>query len=69
MSNTGMTIPQMVGYAACAKAKVKATARGWTMLSQREIISLAFFADCFLEDGDLAEPAPAKPEPRVISHV
>ena len=64
-----MTIPEMVAHAARAKARGKATARGWSMLSQQEIISLIFIADCFLEDGELPDPAPAKPEPPVISHL
>lgn len=58
-----------VRRAARAKAKVKATARGWSMLSKDEIIALAFIADVFLEDGALPNPAPAKPAPAVISNV
>lgn len=62
-------IETYVRRAARAKAKVKATARGWTMLSKDEIIALAFIADVFLEDGDLPTPPPARPEPAVISNV
>jgi hypothetical protein len=64
-----MDIETQVRRAARAKAKVKATARGWSMLSKDEILGLAFIANVFLEDGTLPTPAPAKPAPAVISHV
>jgi hypothetical protein len=64
-----ITAQELAEIAAVAKAKVKATARGWSMLSQVEILALAFIADVVLEDGALPEPAPAKPAPNVISHV
>ena len=63
-----MTVEERTRMAATAKAKVKASARGWSMLSQQEIIALAWFADLFLEDGALAPPPSAKPEPAVISN-
>ncbi|MGD9918998.1 MAG: hypothetical protein AB7U46_13350, partial [Paenirhodobacter sp.] len=47
------TAAELTELAATAKAKVKASARGWSMLSQREIIALAWLADLFLEDGAL----------------
>ena len=62
-------IAQMIALAAQAKAKVKACARGWSMVSADEIVALAFVADVFLEDGALPDPPPAKPEPRVISEL
>lgn len=64
-----MDLETHVRRAARAKAKVKATARGWSMLSKDEILALAFIADVFLEDGALPTPAPAKSAPAVISNV
>ncbi len=63
------SIAERTRLAARAKAKVKDSARGWSMLSAIEVLALAWFADLFLEDGALPEPAPAKPEPEVISNV
>lgn len=60
-------VARMIALAARAKAKVKASARGWSMVSAEEIVALAFVADVFLEDGALPDPPPAKPEPPVIS--
>jgi hypothetical protein len=65
----GKTLARHVVLAARAKVKVKASARGWSMLSKDEIIALAFIADVFLEDGALPNPAPAKSAPAVISNV
>lgn len=56
----------MAALAARAKTKVKATARGWSLLSREEIEALAFVVDLFLEDAALPV-APAKAEPQVIS--
>lgn len=64
-----MDIETYVRRAARAKTKVKATARGWSLLSREEIIALAFIADVFLEDGILPAPPPAKPAPAVISNI
>lgn len=64
-----MDLETNVRRAARAKAKVKATARGWSLLSKDEIIALAFIADVFLEDGALPTPSPAKSAPAVISNV
>lgn len=58
---------QLVALAARAKAKVKATARGWSMLSQQEIVALAFVADVFLEDAVLPQARGQTAEPEVIS--
>ncbi len=55
--------------AARAKARVKASPRGWSLLSQVEIIALTWAVDLFLEDGEMPPPPPAHPEPTVISHV
>lgn len=63
------TVTELTKLAATAKAKVKASARGWSMLSQREIIALAWLADLILEDGALPEPRPASPPPNVISEL
>lgn len=63
----GFTPDELTAIAARAKAKVKATARGWSMLSQVEILALAWIADQFLEDGALDAPTRAKPQPPVIS--
>lgn len=63
------TVAELTELAATAKAKVKASARGWSMLSQREIIALAWLADLFLEDGALPVPPPAAPPPNVISEL
>lgn len=52
-----------------AKTKVKATARGWSMLSQHEVLALAWMADLLLIDGEQMPPPPAKPAPAVISNV
>lgn len=67
--NGSTAIQKRTRLAARAKAKVKASARGWSMLSQEEILALAWFADLFLNDAELAQPAPARTEPPVISHV
>tara|TARA_R110002110_G_scaffold130063_12_gene310395 strand:+ start:4111 stop:4446 length:336 start_codon:yes stop_codon:yes gene_type:complete len=55
--------------AARAKTKVKASARGWSLVTQEEILALAWIADVFLEDTALPEPTPGRPEPAVISNV
>ncbi len=64
-----ITIDELARLAVRAKSKVKASARGWSMLSQIEVLALAWFADLFLKDGELAPSPPAKPEPAVISNV
>lgn len=64
-----ITAEELTRMAVRAKSKVKATARGWSMLSQHEVLALAWFADLLLEDGELVTPPPAKPEPAVISNV
>ncbi|KMW60762.1 hypothetical protein AIOL_000927 [Candidatus Rhodobacter oscarellae] len=64
-----ITAEELTRLAVRAKSKVKATARGWSMLSQHEVLALAWFADLLLEDGELVTPPPAKPEPAVISNV
>lgn len=58
----------MAALAARAKTKVKATARGWSLLSREEIEALAFIADLMLEDAGLPA-APAQPQPTVISEL
>ena len=64
---------RMVELAASAKTKVKATARGWSMVTAEEIVALAFIADVFLEDA--AQPATpslasrSRGEPDVISRL
>lgn len=63
------TVAERTRLAAQAKAKVKATARGWSMLSREAIEALAWFADLFLEDAALPMPSPAQPAPAVISNV
>lgn len=63
-----ITAQELTDHVVRAKTKVKDQARGWSMLSQIEVIALAWFADLLIEDGQLIE-APAKPEPEVISHV
>ncbi|MFS4437874.1 hypothetical protein ACMA5I_06650 [Paracoccaceae bacterium GXU_MW_L88] len=45
-----VTLGQMMALAAQAKTKVKDHARGWSLLSQTEVIALAFVADLLLED-------------------
>ncbi len=57
------SITERTRLAAQAKARVKACARGWSMLSAIEVLALAWFADLFLEDGALPAPAPANPNP------
>ena len=64
-----ITAAELTRLAARAKTRVKASPRGWSLLSQVEIIALAWAVDLFLEDGALAPSPPAKPEPTVISHV
>lgn len=64
-----ITAEELTRMAASAKNKVKASSRGWSLLSQVEIIALAWAVDLFLEDGELAPPPPATPEPTVISNV
>lgn len=56
-------------HAMRAKTKVRASARGWSMLSQVEILALAWFADLFLEDENPADPPPEKLKPTVISEL
>lgn len=57
---------EMTRLAALAKTKVKATARGWSMLSRDEIMALAFVTDLILVDvqtiDDRVVPLP-DPEP------
>lgn len=60
-----LTVRERVALAARAKVKVKASARGWSMLSKDEIVSLAFVVDFFLEDGEI-EGAGEAPAPPVI---
>lgn len=60
---------ELTALAAKAKARVRASASGWSLLSKHEILALAWFADLFLEDGALPAPAPAKPAPDVISNL
>jgi hypothetical protein len=65
-------VARLVELAARAKAKVKASARGWSMVTAEEIVALAFIADVFLEDAALVAPSPARPikgEPDVISRL
>jgi hypothetical protein len=61
------TVEELTHLAASAKAKVRASALGWSILSKHEILALAWFADLFLEDGALPAPTAAKPAPPVIS--
>ena len=67
--SSNCTVAEMTELTATAKAKVKASTRGWSMLSQREIIALAWLADMILEDGALPVPAPASTPPNVISEL
>lgn len=60
---------RMVELAASAKTKVKATARGWSMVTAEEIVALAFIADVFLEDAALPDALPPAQEPDVISRL
>ena len=61
-------VAEMVKLAAMAKAKVKRFARGWSQLSQLEILALVWFADLYLEDGALPALPPAiSEEPQRIS--
>jgi len=64
-----ITAEELTQLAAEAKAKVKAKRMGWSMLSHLEVLALAWFADLFLEDGQLPDPAPPQPEPTVISQL
>ncbi|MCT4608632.1 MAG: hypothetical protein N4A70_05445 [Pelagimonas sp.] len=64
-----ITVSELTAHVVTAKCKVKSSARGWSSLSQVELIALAWFADLFLEDGEAAAPIPAQPEPAVISNV
>ncbi len=50
-----------------ARWPLKASARGWSLVSRAEIEALAFIADLILEDADLAEAASGHPAPPVIS--
>lgn len=59
---------ELAHVAARAKTRVKASARGWSMLSQIDIIALAFFADLALVDV-ITPAAPAQPRPPLISEV
>lgn len=63
------TARDLTRLAVRAKSKVKATARGWSMLSRIEVLALARFADLFLEDGEPAPPPQVKTESAVISKV
>lgn len=63
-----ITVVELTELAVQAKTKVKASARGWSMLSHHEVLALAWFADLHLVDADEKPPAPATPEPQVISH-
>lgn len=64
-----ITAVELAELAVQAKTKVKATARGWSMLSQYEVLALAWLADLILIDGEpVPTPAP-RPEPAVISNV
>jgi hypothetical protein len=64
-----LTPERMAGLAAVAKTKVKSSARGWSMLSRQEIVSLAFVADLILEDVTLAGALVAAPENPPISEL
>jgi len=64
-----ITVDELTRITVRAKSKVKAAKNGWSMLSKIEVLALVWFADLFLEDGELAPPPPAKPEPAVISNV
>ena len=64
-----ITADNLTRLAVRAKTKVKATARGWSVLSQHEILALAWVADLLLIDGEQVPPSPAKPAPAVISNV
>lgn len=64
-----ITAEALTRHAVRAKTKVKTQAKGWSILSQIEVLALAWLADLFLEDGELAPSPPAKPEPAVISNV
>ncbi len=57
----------LIALAPQAKTKIKATARGWSLVSRAEIEALAFVADLFLVDADLPSAPAAKPAPAVIS--
>ena len=47
---TDLEIQKMVALAVRAKVKINTVKRGWSLISQEEIIALAFIADLFLED-------------------
>ena len=64
-----ITLEDITRIATQAKTRVKQSGRGWSVLSQLEIIALAWFADLFLQDITLQPRMPGKPEPTVISHV
>lgn len=64
-----ITAEELTRMAVQAKTKVKASARGWSMLSQHEVLALAWVADQFLTDSEQLLPPQAHPAPAVISHV
>lgn len=64
-----ITVEQLTRYAVRAKTKVKRTSRGWSMLSKIEVLALAWFADLFLDDGEVAAPPDPQPQPEPISNV
>jgi hypothetical protein len=64
-----ITVEELTGHVVTAKRKVKSSARGWSKLTQIELIALAWFADLFLEDDEAAAPIPAQPELTAISNV
>ena len=62
-------IDELTRLAASAKSKVKANPRGWSLVTQEEIVALAWFADLFLENVDADPFGDAKPAPVVISDI
>lgn len=64
-----ITSEELTHIAAQAKSKVKASARGWSVLSQIEVLALVWLADLFLADVELAGKGQTAPEPKVISNI
>jgi len=64
-----ITVEELTRLVVKAKTKVKDHRNGWSVLSQIEIIALAWFADLYLLDGERTAPAAGKPAPPVISNV
>lgn len=63
------SVGDLTEIAATAKSKVKRSARGWSMLSQIEILALAWLADLLLVDADLTNNSQPKAAPAVISNL